>query len=386
MNIKKFIARNNQEAIQMVKREMGPDAVILRTRTLLLPDGDLEGSSQRIEITAAMDYDTPEATSPEKMPMDNQDVSQRWRHLEKEIKEIKDALMSVDAGSLLRPEVYYNRELRDRYIHLRGFGLRPDIIRSLMNEAQEKTHDEKRPYASLLKESLSRVLERISVAGKHQDIKKRRIFSFVGPTGVGKTTTLAKLAALSAIKQGEKTAMITLDTFRIAAVAQLETYARIMGIPIEVAANNNDLKKAIRKHHDCDSIFIDTAGRSPNMDKDIVELKNLFRIPEKINHYLVLSATTRYQGLVWAEKRFGALPFDSYIFTKLDETLESSSMVNFLISRRKPVSYFTTGQQVPEDIEAASKKKLATLILSRMKQMSATRTDEVKKYGSSYRS
>jgi len=255
-----------------------------------------------------------------------------------------------------------------------------------MNEIHGKAINKKHASSNLLKESLSRVLSKINFTDKRQDIKGRRIYSFIGPTGVGKTTTLAKLTALSAMGQGKKAALITLDSFRIAAVAQLQTYARIMDIPLEVAVSSNDLQRAIHKHNDCDSIFIDTAGRSPNMDQDIIELKNLFKVPKEINHYLVLSATTRYQDLVWAEKRFGVLPFDSYIFTKLDETQDSSSMVNFLISRQKPVSYFTTGQQVPEDIEIASKKRLATLILSRMKKKSEIPMNEVNRYGSSYRS
>ena len=300
-----------------------------------------------------------------------------------EIKEIKDAILSVDSSAVLKPEVYFNQELRDRFINFKTFGLRPDIIRLLMNEAHGKTREKKHTYSSLLKESISSVLEKINIPGKKRDIDGRRIYSFIGPTGVGKTTTLAKLAARGAVKQGKKTALITLDTFRIAAVAQLQTYARIMRIPLEVAVSSSDLQKAIRKHHDCDNIFIDTAGRSPNMNQDIIELKSLFKIPEKITHYLALSATTRYRDLVWAEKRFGVLPFDSFIFTKLDETQDSSSMINFLISQRKPVSYFSTGQQVPEDIEIASRKKLATLILSKMKQISETKIHEVKRYGSS---
>jgi len=107
-------------------------------------------------------------------------------------------------------------------------------------------------------------------------------------------------------------------------VAQLQTYARIMGIPLEVAVSSVDLQKAIRKHSHCDFILIDTAGRSPNKDQDITELSNLFRIPEEIHHYLVLSATTQYQNLLNVDKRFGALPYKSYIFTKLDEIQDAS--------------------------------------------------------------
>jgi flagellar biosynthesis protein FlhF len=228
------------------------------------------------------------------------------------------------------------------------------------------------------------VLSKINIDKTGSKEREKRIYSFIGPTGVGKTTTLAKLAALSSIEQGEKTAMITLDTFRIAATAQLQTYARIMDIPLEVAANRDDLQKAVEKHVDCDRIFIDTAGRSPNNVKDIADLKNMLSICADIHPYLVLSANTQYQSLLNAEKQFGTLSYKSYIFTKLDETEDASTIINFLISRRKPVSFFTAGQQVPEDIELASKKRLATLLLAGMSEMSRNNTHKGKIDGSSH--
>ena len=159
-----------------------------------------------------------------------------------------------------------------------------------------------------------------------------------------------------------------------------------MGLPLEVAVNSRDLQKAIKKHDDCDRIFIDTAGKSPNNNQDIVELRNLTGINEEIHPFLVLSATTQYQGLVNTEKRFSTLPFKSYIFTKLDETRDVSTMINFLISRKKPVTYFTTGQQVPEDIEIASKKKLASLLLAGMRETAAEPMRKRMRDGSSHRS
>ena len=381
MNIKKFIAPNTQAAIQMVKKEMGPDAVILKTSTLP-GSGKGVGSGSRVEVTAAVDYEAPEALQ-SKDHLKGDPLLKRWDFLEAEIREIKEALLSAEAGTTLMPDLYYDKMLSARYINFRTFGLRPDIIRSLMRECHERGENEIKTAPKLLQDSLSRVLSRISISREMKNPDDRRIFAFVGPTGVGKTTTLAKLAAVNAVKQGKKAALITVDNFRIAAVAQLQTYARIMGIPLEVAASKKDLKEAIAKHGDCDLILIDTAGSSPNSDQGMNELKDLFSISEEIHHYLVLSATTRYQDLLHTDKRFGALPFKSYIFTKLDEIHDASSMVNFLISRKKPVSYFTTGQQVPEDVEVASKKRMASLILTRMRYLTETQTDEVRTYGSS---
>jgi flagellar biosynthesis protein FlhF len=242
----------------------------------------------------------------------------------------------------LKQEIYHNRDLRTRYLNFKGFGLRPEIICELMKGADRREGGEKVSTAGLLQDSLAEVLRRIGTRGESGDGGRRRIVSFIGPTGVGKTTTLAKMAALSAVRQGRKTALITVDTFRVAAVAQLESYARIMGIPLEVAVNRGDLLKAIHKWSACDFILIDTAGSSPNHAEALRELKNVLSIPEEIHSYLVLSATTRYEDLLHADRQFGSLPFASYIFTKLDETEDASSMINFLVSRKRPVSYFAT--------------------------------------------
>jgi flagellar biosynthesis protein FlhF len=362
MNIKKFVAENTHEAMKMVKKEMGADAVILRTKTISQQDRSYSGSKKGIEVTAAVDYDAAS-----EKPADKISSYGSFERLERDLKDIKDALFSADAGSFLRPEYYFNRDLKERYNNYKTFGLNNDIIMDLMNEEEEGQGYAERPHSDLLKESLLKVLNRIRIDQDEKIGRKRKIYSFIGPTGVGKTTTLAKLAALNAVQGGRKTALITLDTYRIAATAQLQTYSRIMDLPLEVAVNNSDLKAAIRKHSDCERIFIDTAGRSPNKNGDITELKRLFNIDEDIHPFLVLSAGTQYRNMINAEGRFGELSFRSVIFTKLDESEDQSAMINFLLTRQKPVSYFTAGQNVPEDIETASRKKLATFLLAGMR-------------------
>ena len=367
MNIKKFIAKDNQEAIRMVKKEMGPDAVILKARTIY-PLKAKGGGAKKVEVTAAVDYNAPVITTTHSDCSCANPLDIGWRHLEKDIREIKEALFCMNERDMQMPDVYFNQGLKDRFMSFKQFGLQWDIIRGLMIEGYQGTSVDQKSTTSLLQESLSKVLAKILVDRNGGNHKRRKIYSFIGPTGVGKTTTLAKLAAVSALQRGKKVSLITLDTFRIAAVSQLQTYSRIMDIPLEIATSSADLRKAIQKHSNCDRIFIDTAGRSPNQDQDIHELKKLFAIPEEIHPYLILSATSGYKTLVHTDKRFGSLPVQSYIFTKLDEAKDSSSMVNFLISRQKPVSYFTAGQQVPEDIEIASKKKIASILLSGMRE------------------
>jgi flagellar biosynthesis protein FlhF len=381
MNIKKFIADNAQDAMKMVKKEMGPDAVILKTKTISRQGRSYSMNKKGIEVTAAVDYDVASDK-----PADKISALGSFERLERDIKDIRDVLFSADAGSILKPEYYFNRVLKERYSNYKTFGLNADIIMDLMKEEGGNPVHTDSTHSDLVKESLLRVLNKIRIDQDDKSGRNRKICSFVGPTGVGKTTTLAKLAALNAVRGGKKTALITLDTYRIAATAQLQTYARIMDLPLEVAVNSNELKDAISKHSDCDRIFIDTAGRSPNKNGDITELKRLLNINEDIHPFLVLSAGTQYQNMLNAEKRFSELSFRSVIFTKLDESEDQSAMINFLLTRQKPVSYFTAGQNVPEDIETASRKKLATFLLAGMRGTQINSTSEVRNDRSSCRS
>ena len=391
MNVKRFIAESNGEALRMVKKEMGPDAVILRTRTLAPAEDGPDKDRKRVEVTAAVDYTAPEVAARGNAgdPPDQDAMMKRWDVLERELRDIKAALLSTDSKRGLSPELYYDRSIRSMHGHFQSFGLKPEIVDDILTECYRKG----RPgnggsETELLQESLSRVLRRVSMAPPRKPSGTQGIYAFIGPTGVGKTTTLAKLAALRAVKQGVKTALVTLDTFRIAAVSQLQTYGRIMGVPLHVASGRTELDEAIRRNRDADLILIDTAGRSPNQEKDIEELVRLFGHREDVHHFLVLSATTDYGNLLRAREQFGRIPFKSYIFTKLDEVVEASAMLNFLAAGRKPVSYFTTGQQVPEDIEVATRKRLARLMLGGSKTAVQSPTgdaNEETEHGSSNR-
>lgn len=390
MNIKRFIGGSNQEALRLVKKEMGPDAVILRTRTLPSANAESGNRRKRVEVTAAMDYAASKIISQADTKAEYQEtMAERWDAMERELRDIKAAVLNADARGGVPPELYYDRPVRSMYNHFRTFGLRSELVDDILGEFhQSERRKDKMSETEVLQESLSRVLRRVSIFKPQKRPEEQEIYTFIGPTGVGKTTTLAKLAALRAVKQGVRTALITLDTFRIAAVSQLQTYARIMGIPLHIASGRADLDDALWKNRDAELILIDTAGRSPNREEDMEELERLFHDRDRIHHFLVLSAATDYGNLLRAREQFGRVPFESYIFTKLDEVKEVSGMLNFLVSREKPVSYFTTGQQVPEDIEVASRKLLAKLMLGMSKATEGSQpvaANEVTKHGSSYR-
>jgi len=190
-----------------------------------------------------------------------------------------------------------------------------------------------------------------------------RIIALVGPTGVGKTTTTAKLAAMYALNRGNKVALITMDIFRVGAVEQLKTYSRIMGIPLEVASTPKELEKAVEKHSACDLIFIDTAGRSHKDKEKLDEMKNFLENKIPIEVYLCLSATTKDRELEEILARFSIFQVSKVVFTKIDESESFGNMVNLLMKDNLQIAYFTTGQRVPEDIEVATSAKLADMIL-----------------------
>ncbi|MDO9067790.1 MAG: flagellar biosynthesis protein FlhF [Deltaproteobacteria bacterium] len=244
---------------------------------------------------------------------------------------------------------------------LANSGVSTDLIRKIVDTLNTlPLQGGNQTVKSRLGETLGRL---IKFAGTLK-LKKNspRIIALVGPTGVGKTTTTAKLAAMYALNRGNKVALITMDIFRVGAVEQLKTYSRIMGIPLEVASTPKELEKAVEKHSACDLIFIDTAGRSHKDKEKLDEMKNFLdhKIPMEV--YLCLSATTKDRELEEILNRFRIFQISKVVFTKIDECESFGNMVNLLMKDNLQIAYFTTGQRVPEDIEIATPAKLADMI------------------------
>lgn len=185
---------------------------------------------------------------------------------------------------------------------------------------------------------------------------------FVGPTGVGKTTTIAKLSAVTSLWEDRKIVMATADTYRIAAVEQLRTYAKILGVPIEVIFDAEDLTE-VRSRYNKGLILLDTAGRSQRDIRRLEEIKELYRVFEPDCVHLVISAMSKYTDMLDVIDRMGIVPITNILFTKIDETTTLGPVLEISINFALPISFFTTGQNVPNDIEIASADILLELVL-----------------------
>ncbi|WP_298266761.1 flagellar biosynthesis protein FlhF [Geobacter sp.] len=247
-------------------------------------------------------------------------------------------------------------------------GLERGAVRAVMEQLQPEA--KRGGTAETIRPFLPQAFKSVIKCAGPLTLKKNgpRIIALVGPTGVGKTTTVAKLAALYSLREGHRAALVTIDNFRVGAVEQLKTYSRIMGVPVEVAATPMELEAAIELHSDKELILIDTAGRSPKDMEKIGELKGFLESRFAIEIHLCLAATTRDRELQEIVERFGVLPISRVIFTKLDESESYGCIVNAHLRTKFPLSFFTTGQRVPEDLEIATAGRLAGLVLGECKQ------------------
>ena len=241
------------------------------------------------------------------------------------------------------------------------------LARSLVEEIHnELTQEQNRDLRIVLSVLLKKIGSMITVNNEQRTIAGRpKVIMLVGPTGVGKTTTIAKLATNQKLMNKKKVALVSSDTFRIGAIDQLRTFANIADIPLTVVYTPEDMKKAVKNYHDMDIIYIDTTGRSQQDSQRLSEMQKLVLNAQPDETHLVLSITTRFGDLVDAAAKFSKLKYNRLLLTKIDETTSLGMILNLLSKVKKPVSYITTGQNVPEDIERASREKLARMIVRR---------------------
>ena len=384
MRVKRFVAANIQEAMLQIKTEMGNDAVILHTR--YFKEGGVLGLFKKtfVEITAAtengqkhtykqMSAETQGGRDYNKLPVAPPAIQSC--HLE-DLKDMK-TLMSEMSYMLERNSslTHYPQIGKNLYQRLR----KQEIDEKLVNKIVKATLQQLSTQANLPPEQINNVLyaqllktlkKSNPIVFNHTRQKKPKIYALIGPTGVGKTTTIAKLAAMFAIIEHKKVSLITIDTYRIAAAEQLKTIAEIMNVPVHVVYSYNQLNDCLLELAASDIIFIDTAGRSHKNSQQLEELKNYLDITNPDETFLVLAATGKYQDLLEIIEVYSELMNVSrLIFTKLDETSYYGSVYNIACRSKYPLSYFTNGQNIPDDIETANPAKLVQLLMKEQQEL-----------------
>lgn len=280
----------------------------------------------------------------------------------KEVEELKDLINKVIADKTEDDKKLSGVEKENSKVDLEPF---IDKLKEL--DIDEEFHEDILKSASEYKddslddtEILRDIFER-DILVTNKGLKGRVVL--VGPTGVGKTTTIAKLAGRLALIEKKKVGLITIDTYRIGAIEQLKTYAEIMNIPFKVVITIKEMEDAIESMKDCDVILIDTTGRSSKNTMQISELRAFVQKAEPDYINMVISATTKNKDIKSILKGYSELEYESIIITKLDETTVYGSIYNISRNANKPVSFITIGQNVPDDIKVSTKEELTRFIL-----------------------
>lgn len=304
---------------------------------------------------------TPTVTEPARRPAtttaDLATVQQRLETLQK---------MILDLGRDRRASLHdVPPDLFQLYTALLETEVEDDLARELVCRAKQHGTKSQLADPAAMNLLLTAMIEQeLRVAPPITPVKgQRKVIAVVGPTGVGKTTTLAKLAANFRLREGAKIGLVTVDTYRIAAVEQLRTYAEIIDLPMRVVTTPIEMRQAMAELSGMDLVLVDTAGRSPKDEVQIRELKSFLDEARADEIHLVLSLASSIKTLETAAANFQPIGLTSLVLTKLDEALGAGALLNVARKLKTPVSYLTTGQDVPEDIEPAHKTRMARLIL-----------------------
>lgn len=418
MVIRKYIAMTEEEATELAKKELGENVVIMNVKK-----NEPKGLAKffrkpSVEITAAVDEietgegagNFPDFSKLQEAIQETNAVLEAEAKKEEKLQQeeapekklpMNDILEEDSAAFAKNSKEESKNDIEERLSNLQDLlekQMQADKIEKEEKDAKDNTNQ---AYFDLIRKKLidneveegyvNQILEDISenlsknanldsiLAGVYQKIvlkigqphlidvktKKTKYVFFVGPTGVGKTTTIAKIASTLKLTKKTKVALITSDTYRIAAVEQLKTYANILGIPLQVVYSSEDMKQAVEELRDFDLVFVDTAGRSHNNKEQREDIQKLISTVDEENRevFLVLSATTKYKDLVKISLTYAEITKYNLIFTKLDETDTIGNIFNIHMLTGAPLSYTTWGQNVPDDIGKIDAQSIAKQLL-----------------------
>ena len=289
------------------------------------------------------------------------------RNFEKEFDELKDIIKRLANDKSAEKEL--NRSVEDNVLHpfvemLRNNDFEADQSSQIINEVKDSMSREDLRDRFKIEKSLKELLKsRIVTTGPFRMGTRKKIMMFIGPTGVGKTTTMAKLGALHSLREGHKVVFITIDNYRIAATEQLKKYAEIMRIPIYAVNDQKEFRDLIAREK-ADIIMVDTSGRSHNNELKIAEIKSFAdQVEYDFEKVLCISANTKKGDLNSIFKAFDIMHFNSIVITKTDETSFIGNVVDIADKYKKPIAYFTNGQEVPNDIMVASPDNLVDMMM-----------------------
>ncbi|MDM4770774.1 flagellar biosynthesis protein FlhF [Solimonas sp. SE-A11] len=400
MKIKRFLAKNMREAIRLVREEQGPDAVILSNRRI---DGG-------VEVVAAVDYDAalmqqaqrvapviaepvaaPPVAAPAPQPAPRRAAAAvpppapvtprptapltpvaapELQQLRREIGGVR-RMMEQQFASLRWKDLHEQQPERMGALRaLANIGIDPELVRSILDEMPAQADGERARFLPL------GLLSRRIPAVKKDFILDGGIFALVGPTGVGKTTTIAKLAARYAERHGVRDiALVTTDHYRVGAQEQLFTYGRLLGVPVHTAANGEELARTLFRLSDRKLVLVDTAGLSPRDQQLQAQFAELHGSRSPMRVLLTLSATQQAGDLEEIVRRFKPAKPEGLILTKLDEATRIGGALSVAIRHRLPVGYIADGQRVPEDLHLARPDQLVLRAMQLTRQNPALPQD-----------